>query len=62
MDEQRTGLCIRWSHRSPRGVWGRFGGGWQWKLGIQQGGNTVIVSLFVAELRIEWRMPAEASQ
>ena len=29
---------------------GRFGGGWQWKLGFQIGGRTLIVSLLVADL------------
>jgi hypothetical protein len=33
---------------------GRFGGGWQWKLGLQVGGRTMLVSLVVAELRVSW--------
>lgn len=34
---------------------GRFGGGWQWKLGVQasRGFRTVIVSLVVLSVRIE---------
>lgn len=38
---------------------GRFGGGWQWKLGFQAGNlsrrrGTIIVSLLVCSVRIEW--------
>ena len=32
--------------------WGRFGGGWNWKLGFQAGGKTIIISLLVADIRI----------
>ena len=38
--------------RSSQGVMGRFGGGWNWKLGFQAGGRTIIISLLVAELTI----------
>lgn len=41
------------SKRATDGLMGRFGGGWNWKLGFQAGGNTVIISLLIAELRIE---------
>jgi hypothetical protein len=40
--------------RGSDGVMGRFGGGWNWKLGFQAGGRTVIFSLLVAELRVSW--------
>ena len=43
------------SMRSKDGFMGRFGGGWNWKLGFQVGGNTIIISLLVAELRFYWR-------
>lgn len=33
-------------------AWGRFGGGWQWKLGFQAGGKTVIFNLLVGKLKI----------
>lgn len=52
-----------WSHgpnppakygwRSVPGM-GRFGGGWQYKLGIQWGGSTVIVDLLVGTIRFTW--------
>lgn len=41
-------ITFRW--RSKNNLWGRFGGGWNWKLGIMAGGKTVIVSLFVCEV------------
>ena len=31
---------------------GRFGGGWNWKLGVQAGDRTVIVNLLVASVRL----------
>lgn len=40
--------------RSSKNFMGRFGGGWQWKLGIQASDSTIIVSLLIAELRISW--------
>jgi len=40
------------SYRSKENLWGRFGGGWNWKLGFQAGGSTVIISLLVCEIRI----------
>lgn len=33
---------------------GRFGGGWNWKVGIQVGGKTVLISLLVAQLTLTW--------
>ena len=32
---------------------GRFGGGWNWKVGFQAGGRTLIFNLFIFSLRIE---------
>lgn len=46
---------IRYSHRSKNNFWGRFGGGWNWKLGIQIGGSTIIMSLLIAEITI-WKL------
>lgn len=34
------------------GIMGRFGGGWNWKLGIQAGGRTVLISLLIMEISI----------
>lgn len=52
-------MTAKLSHRPPTSRMGRFGGGWQWKVGVQAGRlsrkrGTVIVSLLVAELRLDW--------
>lgn len=48
-------LEITHRHRAPslENIWGRFGGGWDWKLGIQASKNfrEGIVSLVVCEVR-----------
>ena len=41
------------SMRSAQSFTGRFGGGWNWKLGVQAGGQTVIISLLVFTVRFE---------
>lgn len=46
----RPRLVVTFDMR-PRSGHGRFGGGWQWKLGLQGGGRTLIVNLLVASLR-----------
>lgn len=45
-------MRITYTHRPSSGL-GRFGGGWNWKVGTQVGVRTLILSLLVAELRIE---------
>ena len=44
-------LAVQYHWRSKKNLWGRFGGGWNWKLGFQVGGSTVIVDLLVFSLR-----------
>lgn len=39
------------SWRSKKNLMGRFGGGWNWKIGIQAGGRAVIFSLLILEIR-----------
>ena len=39
-------------HRSG-GLWGRFGGGWNWALGFTLGSRTLILNLLVVSLRVE---------
>lgn len=46
-------LSIEYRHRSPENLWGRFGGGWNWKAGFQAGGRTLILNLLVATLRFD---------
>lgn len=38
--------------RSKEELWSRFGGGWQYELGIQIGLKTVIINWLVGSLRI----------
>ena len=45
-------ICVAFSARSSDGFMGRFGGGWNWKLGAQIGGTTAIFSLLIADLSI----------
>lgn len=44
----------KFSMHSKNSFMGRFGGGWNWKFGFQIGGKTIIFSLLVAELRIDF--------
>lgn len=51
-------IVFRFTLRRADGYMGRFGGGWNWKLGIQASSLTkdswtMIISLLVAELRIQ---------
>lgn len=41
--------------RRGRGVGGRFGGGWNWSVGVQAGGRTLILNLLVVSVRIDRR-------
>lgn len=46
----RISVSLQW--RSRNSFLGRFGGGWNWKLGIQIGGATMIISLLILEIII----------
>lgn len=48
-------LYMQFLWRSKKHFWGRFGGGWNWKLGFQIGGSTVIVNLLTFSLRFWWK-------
>lgn len=45
-------LDFRFHKRSADGLMGRFGGGWNWECGFRIGGNTIILMLLIATLRI----------
>jgi hypothetical protein len=49
MDRPR--LHVTYERKSRHDLHGRFGGGWQWKLGFQAGGRTLILHLLVASVR-----------
>ena len=44
----RVTATFRW--RSKKNNWGRFGGGWNWKLGVTIGSTTAVVHLLIAEI------------
>lgn len=47
-------LKINPSMRRADGYMGRFGGGWNWKLGFMSSGSTIIFSLLIMSIRISW--------
>lgn len=47
----RVRVGFRW--QSKKNLWGRFGGGWNWHLGFQAGGNTLIFNLLICSIRVE---------
>ena len=55
----RLHVKVEW--RSSRNLMGRFGGGWNWEVGIQVGGSTLIVNLLIASVRFDWRKPVEVN-
>lgn len=54
---KRWGCSFSW--RSGKNLWGRFGGGWNWALGIQIGRTTVHLNLLICEVSI-WRRKKSA--
>ncbi len=57
----RAGLIAQVEVRSASNWMGRFGGGWQWAVGVKAGGTrargTVLVELLVGTLRVDWGAP-----
>ena len=48
-----NGLIVTYIHRSPRLLHGRFGGGWQWCIGVEVGSKTVILNCLFFMLRFD---------
>lgn len=50
-------LAFRYDRRTSDAFMGRFGGGWQWKVGVQasRGCRTVLVNLLVCSIRVTRR-------
>lgn len=46
-------ISLRWRKRSN--LTGRFGGGWNWAMGFEAGGTTLILSCLVFMLRFDWQ-------
>lgn len=53
-------LAIRFSWRSSKNLMGRFGGGWNWNVGIVASRNAVLFHLLVCTLRFDIK-PKEAT-
>ena len=47
----RIRIGFRW--QSKKNLWGRFGGGWNWCLGFEAGGNTLIFNILICTLRVD---------
>lgn len=47
-------MKMKFQHHDTSGM-GRFGGGWQVKLGFQASRSTLIINLLVADLRIDFK-------
>lgn len=57
-------LRAKYHWSSSKNLWGRFGGGWNWELGIQIGSTTVILNCLIFSLRfwIEKKAQAEGGR
>lgn len=56
-------ITIHWGDK--RSAWGRFGGGWNWKMGFQIGGTSCILNLLVLSIRLsiyEWSMRRKSNE
>ena len=51
----RVKIKISW--RSSDNFTGRFGGGWNWKLGVQVSRCGFIISLLVMDINVSWYKP-----
>lgn len=40
---------------SKADLFGRFGGGWNWNLGFQAGGSTLIINLLTFYIRFDFK-------
>lgn len=49
---ENSWVYISFNMRKKSEIFGRFGGGWNWQLGFQIGGSTIIINLLVASVRI----------
>ena len=47
-------LSVVFRFRSKKNFMGRFGGGWNWKLGFQAGGRAIIFSLLICSLTFKF--------
>lgn len=45
-------IILEYEHRSPKCFWGRFGGGWNWELGIQAASGCIIFRLLTFSISV----------
>lgn len=45
---------VKFEKRDARELLGRFGGGWDWKLGFALGKGTLLLFLLVCMVRFDW--------
>lgn len=45
-------MKVAWTRKPSTAYMGRFGGGWQWAVGVKVGGRTILVECLVGTLRI----------
>lgn len=48
--------------RDGSGLMGRFGGGWQWALGIELSRTTILLNLFVMTITFHWMSKEERKE
>lgn len=48
-------LRVRFEWRRVHKCWGRFGGGWNWILGVQFSGTCLVLNLLVCSLTLQWK-------
>jgi hypothetical protein len=54
-------LEVTAKRHSPQAPFKRFGGGWNWVLGIQLGGRTMIVNLLICSIRFDLKKETHES-
>jgi len=53
---KKFNLNIVVEQRKRSSFMGRFGGGWNWCLGFELGGDSLILNLLVLMVRINWKI------
>lgn len=48
-------FTVKYERRFKSNFMGRFGGGWNWKLGVQVGATTWIFNLLIATVRVNFK-------
>lgn len=54
-------LKVKFEWRSKKNLWGRFGGGWNWKIGVQIGGSSLILDILTFSLRFSLEKSEQAA-